>query len=92
VQRRVIAGAQILLLRQGLYRSGIDGMFGPGTELAVRAYQARLGFVPTGRLDLETLGSLGLLSSRQSRSIGRPQIWRGPGPRALAGERIYIPR
>ena len=84
VQRRVIAGAQVLLLRQGLYRSGIDGMYGPGTELALRAYQARIGFAPTGRLDLETLGSLGLLPGRERRGLG----W----PRALAGERIYTPR
>ena len=94
VQRRVIVGAQTLLMRQGYYRSGIDGVFGPGMEFALRAYQSGAGLEPNGRLDLETLGSLGLLPGQQTRRYERPRrrFWpRAPlvDPR---GERIYIPR
>src|SRR6185436_19943240 len=61
VQRRVIIGAQTLLARYGYYRSAIDGIYGPGMQFAVRAYQAQIDLLPTGRLDMETLASLGLL-------------------------------
>ncbi len=93
LQTRVVLGAQTLLARRGYYRSGIDGVYGPGTEFAVRAYQARFGIEPTGRLDIETLAALGLLPGQEApgvtaprRSIQRPRF---SDPR---GERIYIPR
>lgn len=61
LQQRVIAGAQTMLARRGYYRTGIDGVYGPGTESALRAYQSRVGLEATGRLDLETLAALGML-------------------------------
>lgn len=61
VQRHVIVGAQVLLARRGLYRSGIDGQFGAGTEAAVREFQRRVGLMPDGRLNMDTLAALGLL-------------------------------
>ncbi len=95
VQQRVIVGAQSLLARQGYYRSGIDGMYGPGTEFALRAYQARLGLEVTGRFDLETLASFGLLPGQQRRGFGGPQRRGIRPPRVIftpGGERIYTPR
>ncbi|MBA2241695.1 MAG: peptidoglycan-binding protein [Chthoniobacterales bacterium] len=93
LQTRVVLSAQTLLARHGYYRSGIDGVYGPGTEFAVRAYQSRFGIEPTGRLDMETLAALGLLPRQEApgvtaprRSIQRPRFI---DPR---GERIYIPR
>jgi len=62
VQRNVIVSAQIVLARYGLYREQIDGIYGPAMELSLRAYQARMQLQVTGRLDLETLAALRLLS------------------------------
>jgi peptidoglycan hydrolase-like protein with peptidoglycan-binding domain len=90
VQRDVIARAQSIFLRQGLYRSDIDGIFGPGTQYALRAYQARAGLEPTGAFDMETLGSLDLLPRRRrgfERRLSPPALIR-----ELFGERIYTPR
>ena len=81
LQRRVIVGAQALLARYGYYRSGIDGEFGPGTQAALRGFQARAGLVPDGRLNMETLAALGFLPGQH-----------GPGfrpPRRLLPRPIY---
>jgi peptidoglycan hydrolase-like protein with peptidoglycan-binding domain len=61
VQRKVIADAQRILARRGLFKDDLDGNFGPALEFSLRAYQARVGLPPTGRLDLETLAALQLL-------------------------------
>lgn len=92
-QRRAIVGAQVLLMRQGYYRNGVDGVFGPGTEFALRAYQSDAGLAETGRLDMETLASLGLLPGQQERAPRGPRVrtWRRPPFSAPPQERIYIP-
>jgi peptidoglycan hydrolase-like protein with peptidoglycan-binding domain len=95
VQRRVIAGAQTVLMRLGYYRSGIDGIYGPNMAFALRAYQSRHELEPNGQLDLETLGSLGLLPGQQARGMRPPRrrVWRPSlivEPRGR--EPIYIPR
>jgi N-acetylmuramoyl-L-alanine amidase len=61
LQQRVVIGAQILLGRRGYYRGDIDGVYGPGTEFALRAFQAEVGLPVSGRLDMQTLAALGLL-------------------------------
>lgn len=61
VQQNVIASAQNILARHGLYRGVIDGAAGPEFEFSLRAYQARVHLPVTGRLDLETLAALQLL-------------------------------
>jgi peptidoglycan hydrolase-like protein with peptidoglycan-binding domain len=84
LQRHVIVGAQTLLARFGYYRSGIDGEFGPGTAAALRGFQASAGLPPSGRLNMETLATLGLLPGQRApgypvprrRLIGRP-VYRG---------------
>ena len=93
-QQRVVAGAQFVLMRQGFYNGGIDGLFGAGTEQAVRAYQIQIGLRPTGRLDTETLTSLGLLGGHRNPGFG-PTRRRFYPPRTRigpTGELIYIPR
>ncbi len=96
VQQQVIAGAQAMLARRGFYRSEIDGVFGPGTAFALRAYQARFGLGQTGRLDEETLATLGLLPGQRAPGvtapIGRRTYRRSPVMTAPDGERVYIPR
>lgn len=94
VQRNTIAGAQLVLMRQGFYRSGIDGVFGPGTEFAIRGFQARFGLTPNGRLDTETLASLGLLPRQHRAGFGPPRRRTFFPPRVRigpTGEPIYIP-
>lgn len=90
VQQQVITGVQFHLARRGLYRSGIDGVFGPGTEFALRAYQSESGLAPTGRLDVDTLAALRLLPNQRGRISGGPRrFFRRPAPRAiLRGEWI----
>ncbi len=93
MQRNTVAGAQLILMRQGFYRSGIDGVFGPGTEFAIRGFQARFGLTPNGRLDTETLAALGLLPGQHRAGFGPPRRRFFP-PRvriAPTGEPIYIP-
>jgi peptidoglycan hydrolase-like protein with peptidoglycan-binding domain len=68
IQQRVIADAQIFLARRGYYHSDIDGIYGPGTEFALRAFQSRSGLPPTGRFDIPTLGALGLMPRQRAPS------------------------
>ena len=82
VQQRVIADAQVVLARRGYYRSDIDGIFGPGTEFAVRAFQSRSGLLLTGRFDIPTLRALGLMPGRQIPRSVRPLPSR-PFPRPV---------
>jgi peptidoglycan hydrolase-like protein with peptidoglycan-binding domain len=78
VQRDVIASTQRILAGRDLYRGDIDGIFGPGTEFSLRAYQARVHLPVTGRLDLETLAGLELLPGAH-RPVFTPR-WRRVRP------------
>ena len=71
VQQRVILDAQIFLARRGYYRSDIDGIYGPGTAFALRAFQSRSGLPPTGRFDVPTLGAMGLMRRQHLPVPGR---------------------
>lgn len=96
IQQQLIVVAQTVLTRRGYYRSGIDGVFGPGTEFALRAYQARFGIIQTGRLDTETLASMGLLPGQRAPGLTAPRrrIYRRTAPTFIApnDERVYVPR
>ena len=80
LQRHVIVGAQALLARYGYYRAGVDGEFGPATAAALRVFQARAGLVPNGRLNMATLGALGLLPGQRAPGFipPRPQYYGRP--------------
>jgi len=67
LQQRVVVGAQTLLRRRGFYKGVSDGIFSPNLEFSIRAFQSRVGIVPTGRLDMETLAALGLLPGQNGR-------------------------
>jgi peptidoglycan hydrolase-like protein with peptidoglycan-binding domain len=67
LQQRVVVGAQTLLRRRGFYKGASDGIFSPNLEFSIRAFQARLGIAPNGRLDMETLAALGLLPGQNGR-------------------------
>ena len=92
IQRRVIIGAQTLLARQGLYRSGIDGVYGPGMQFALRAYQSRSGIDSSGALDMDTLASLGLLPGQRAPGFTPTRrVFRSRSQFAPSGERIFEP-
>jgi hypothetical protein len=89
VQRRVVADAQVALARSGLFRYPIDGFFSSNLEFALRAYQARVGLHPTGRLDLETLAALELLPGAHRR-VHAPRRILPPGSEPpVRGEWIH---
>jgi LysM repeat protein len=56
-----IAGLQVALRAQGLYRGPIDAISGPGTVDAVRAFQQTEGLPVTGLADARTRAALGPL-------------------------------
>lgn len=56
-----IAGLQVALRAQGLYRGPIDAISGPQTVAAVRAFQRREGLSVTGLADARTRKALGPL-------------------------------
>ncbi len=91
VQRQVIVGAQVILMRGGYYRSGIDGIYGPGMEFSLRAYQSRIGLPPSGRLDMDTLSSLGLLPGQRALEFRPPRrVWSGrPVEPPVRGEWVH---
>ena len=80
VQQRVVTDAQIFLARRGYYRDDIDGIYGPGTEFALRAFQSRTGRPLSGRFDMPTLRALGLTPGRHYRRPFQPfprPVYRG---------------
>lgn len=48
------------LRRLGYYKGSVDGINGPGTRNAIRAYQVDRGLAVTGRVDRDLLQDLGL--------------------------------
>src|SRR5437867_3749728 len=59
-RRMVIAEVKRQLASRGYYGGKINGRYGHRAASAVRAFQSRSGIVPTGQLDTNTLGALGL--------------------------------
>jgi peptidoglycan hydrolase-like protein with peptidoglycan-binding domain len=85
-RQRVVIDLQIALSRAGYYRHDIDGLFGPATAFALRAYQAQAGLTVNGRLDMETLRALRLLPGQHSYPPGRRVIRRWPRRPVYRGE------
>src|SRR5215475_3041184 len=56
----IVVAAQDRLAREGYYRGETDGSLSPEMQKAVRRYQITNGLRPTGYLDGETLGVMGL--------------------------------
>src|SRR5712672_3366136 len=46
--------AQLVLARQGISSGSIDGVIGPQTRAAIRAFQLKTNLAPTGELDAAT--------------------------------------
>ena len=94
IQQEIVFKAQMILMRAGFYREEIDGLYGPAMNFALRNYQARSGIRPSGRFDVETLGSLGLLPEQRTTGIHRPhrRFWPPPPRFWRPDEPVYIPR
>jgi hypothetical protein len=56
----VVADVQRELARAGYYRGAIDGVYGPGTRAAIRAFERDNGLRIDGQIDSRLLGTLGL--------------------------------
>jgi len=56
--RTRLVEAQKLLKQRGLYKSKVDGIYGPGTKAALEAFQAQNGLEQTGKLDDATMARL----------------------------------
>jgi hypothetical protein len=52
------ADVQEALRRRGYYRGVVDGVIGPGSRAAIRAYQHDRGLAVTGRIDTSLVRSL----------------------------------
>ena len=57
----VVVDAQRALAVKGYYRGAVDGVLGPNSRAAIRAWQADCRLPITGDLDARTLRSLALL-------------------------------
>jgi peptidoglycan hydrolase-like protein with peptidoglycan-binding domain len=76
-----VVSVQAALVNQGLQVSGgVDGVFGAGTESALKAFQEQHGLSVTGVVDDATALALGLTSSKL---LGLTQGVRGPAVTAL---------
>jgi peptidoglycan hydrolase-like protein with peptidoglycan-binding domain len=64
--RSEIQQAQQQLKSQGLYRGAADGVMGPETQTAVRAFQRQNGLPQTAQLDQQTLDRLNGSGTGQS--------------------------
>ena len=56
----MVIRVQAALMRRGLYNGDIDGLLGPKTRAALRAFQQTEGISQTGRMDIATLTRLGI--------------------------------
>jgi peptidoglycan hydrolase-like protein with peptidoglycan-binding domain len=76
-----VKSVQQALLNQGLeVAGGADGVFGPGTESALKAFQSQQGLKATGVVDDATALALGLASSEL---LGLTQGNRGDAVKSL---------
>lgn len=77
-----IAGAQVALRAEGLYRGPIDGLLGPQTKRAVRTFQRRAGIAVDGVVGPQTRSQLGRL--------GRPLLGKRLVRRGMVGWDVSV--
>jgi hypothetical protein len=77
-----IAGLQVALRAHGLYRGAIDGVAGPQTVRATKAFQRRAGLVPDGIAGRRTRRALG--------PLGRPPFGRRTLRRGMVGWDVSV--
>lgn len=82
----VVEKVQSVLKDLNFYAGDVDGLKGPGTERAVRAYQDKMGLEATGRIDQQLLEALG--QDETTGAIAPPVP--GPPPLAAADGDVLI--
>lgn len=93
-------GADVRSLQRGLaslgYRNAagrriaVDGVFGPGTDRAARAFQKRVGLTPSGLVGPKTLGALSrAIAGGERVTTGQPASSTWPG-RYLKLDRPFL--
>lgn len=70
-QSKTVRGAQEQLKDDGYYKGDVDGIDGPATRSAIRAYQRDKNLTVNGRLDRETCDRLGVRSEASRDEIRR---------------------
>ena len=66
-----VSQIQTLLKNQGYYFGAADGIYGSGTETAIKKFQTRWGLTSDGKCGPQTLAALGVnVSSTQSSTSG----------------------
>lgn len=68
----MIRSVQQTLQQNGMYRGQIDGVWGPGTQSAVRSYQQAHNLNATGQLDQDTLTAMNLTGNQNSAQQQQP--------------------
>lgn len=51
---------QKMLNKQGYDPGNVDGVWGEGSEVALKNFQQKKGLEPTGNIDMKTLSQLGI--------------------------------
>ena len=62
----MMRNVQQTLQQAGMYRGRIDGVWGPGTQAAVRSYQQQHNLNATGQLDRDTLSAMNLAQGQNN--------------------------
>ena len=78
--RTAIEKAQKTLKEKGHDPGSIDGVMGPQTTAALRAYQKEQGLEATGRLDATTLSKLGGATRSTDQAATQPSAQQGAKP------------
>ncbi|MBR5490449.1 MAG: spore cortex-lytic enzyme [Oscillospiraceae bacterium] len=70
----VVSQIQTLLKNQGFYSSAVDGIYGSGTEAAVKRYQQRFGLKADGIAGPQTLAYMGISAQGGATSSGSGDV------------------
>ena len=66
----VVSQIQTVLKNQGFYNGAVDGVYGSGTEAAVRRYQQRFGLKADGMAGPQTLAYMGISAQGSASQSG----------------------
>ena len=64
----MVSQIQTVLKNQGFYGGNVDGVFGSGTEKALKGFQKEYGLTPDGKAGAATLKAMGLSQSTTQNS------------------------
>jgi len=81
MSQTTIQAVQRQLKQSGIYNGAVDGRWNSGTQAAVRQYQQNNNLKATGRIDQETLNSLGIATTtRPNTNMQNQNNMQNPNP------------